>query len=89
MSDLRRPKPLLSQITTSNTNRSVDTNIITSLTAIMVVVVVVVVVVPLPLALVKLATLVEGDPKPLYSIATKPRCGVGRYFISWIAPLYP
>ena len=34
---------------------------------------------------VKLATIVEGDPKAPFSIATTPR----RYSFSWIAPLYP
>ena len=38
---------------------------------------------------VKLATLVEGDPKAPFSIATTPRCRVGRYSIPLIAPLYP
>ena len=37
---------------------------------------------------VKLATLVEGDQKVPFSIATTPRCRRGRYSISWIAPLY-
>ena len=39
--------------------------------------------------LVKLATLVEGNPKALFSIATTPKCRGGRYSISWINPLYP
>ena len=38
---------------------------------------------------VKLATLVEGDPKASFSIATTPRCRGGCYSIPWIAPLYP
>ena len=38
---------------------------------------------------VKLATIVEGDPKVPFSIATTPRCRGGRYSIPWIAPLYP
>ena len=38
---------------------------------------------------VKLATLVEGLPKVPFSIAYTLRCRVGRYFIPWIAPLYP
>ena len=38
---------------------------------------------------VKLATLVEGDPKAPFSIATTPRCRGGRNSIPWIAPLYP
>ena len=38
---------------------------------------------------VKLATIVEGDPKAPFSIATTPRCREGRYSIPWIAPLYP
>ena len=37
----------------------------------------------------KLATIVEGDPKAPFSIATTPRCRGGRYSIPWIAPLYP
>ena len=38
---------------------------------------------------VKLATIVEGDPKAPFSIATTPRCREGRYSFPWIAPLYP
>ena len=38
---------------------------------------------------VKLATIVEGDPKAPFSIATTPRCRGGRYSIPRIAPLYP
>ena len=38
---------------------------------------------------VKLATIVEGDPKIPFSIATTPRCRGGRYSIPRIAPLYP
>ena len=34
-------------------------------------------------------TLVKGDPKAPFSIATTLRCRGGRYSISWIAPLYP
>ena len=34
-------------------------------------------------------TLVEGDPKALFSIATTPRCRGGHNSISWMAPLYP
>ena len=43
------------------------------------------------LSKVKLATLVEGggDRKAPFPIATIPRCRGGRYFIPWIAPLYP
>ena len=37
----------------------------------------------------KLATLVEGDPKAPFSIATTPRCSGGRNSILWLAPLYP
>ena len=37
----------------------------------------------------KLTTLVEGDPKAPFSIATTPRCRGGRYSIPRIAPLYP
>ena len=37
---------------------------------------------------VKLATLIEDDPKGPFSIATTPQCSGGRYSISWIAPLY-
>ena len=36
----------------------------------------------------KLATVVEGDPKAHFTIATTPRCRRGRYSIPWIAPLY-
>ena len=37
----------------------------------------------------KLATIVEGDPKAPFSLATTPRCRGGRYSIPRIAPLYP
>ena len=37
----------------------------------------------------KLATLVEGDPKASFSIATTPMSREGHYSIPWIAPLYP
>ena len=37
---------------------------------------------------VKLATIVEGEPKVPFSIATAPRCRGGRYSFLWIAPLY-
>ena len=37
----------------------------------------------------KLATLVDGDPKAPFSIATTPRCREGSYSIPWISPLYP
>ena len=36
---------------------------------------------------VNLATLVEGDPKAPFSIATTPRCRGGHCSIPWIAPL--
>ena len=39
--------------------------------------------------IVKLVTVVEGDPKVPISIATTPRCSGGRYSFPWIAPLYP
>ena len=38
---------------------------------------------------VKLATLIEGDLKAPFSVATTPRCRGGHYSIPWIAPLYP
>ena len=38
---------------------------------------------------VKLATIVEGDPKAPFSEATTPRCRGGRYSFPWMAPLYP
>ena len=38
---------------------------------------------------IKLATLVEGNTKAPFSIATTPRCRGGRYSIPWIAPVYP
>ena len=36
----------------------------------------------------KLVTIVEGDPKAPFSIATTPRYRGGRYYIPWIVPLY-
>ena len=38
---------------------------------------------------VKLATVVEGDQKAPFSIATKLRCRGGCYSFPWTAPLYP
>ena len=38
---------------------------------------------------VKLVTVVEGDPKAPFSIATTLRCRGGRISIPWIARLYP
>ena len=38
--------------------------------------------------IIKLATIVEGDPRAPFSIATPPRCTEGRYSFPWIAPLY-
>ena len=38
---------------------------------------------------VKLATVVEGDQKAPFSIATTPRCSRRRYSFPWIAPLKP
>ena len=38
---------------------------------------------------VKLATVVEGDQKAPFSIATTPRYNGGRYSYPWITPLYP
>ena len=37
----------------------------------------------------KLATIVEGDLKVPFSLATTPMCRRGRYSFHWIAPLYP
>ena len=37
---------------------------------------------------VRLATVVEGDHKAPFSIATTTRCWRGRYFFPWITPLY-
>ena len=37
----------------------------------------------------KLGTLVEGDPKAHFSIATTPMCRGGHNSIPWIVPLYP
>ena len=34
------------------------------------------------------ATVVEGDPKAPFSIATTPRCREGHYFLLYISPLY-
>ena len=39
-------------------------------------------------AMVKLATVVEVDPKAPFSIATTPRCKRGCYSFPWMAPLY-
>ena len=39
--------------------------------------------------IVKLATIVKGDQKAPFSIATIPRCRGGHYSFPWIAPLYP
>ena len=38
---------------------------------------------------VKLATVVKGDQKVPFSIATTPGFRGGRYSFHWIAPLYP
>ena len=38
---------------------------------------------------VKLANIVEGDPKAPFSIATTPRCMGGHHSFPWFAPLYP
>ena len=35
------------------------------------------------------AIVVGGDAKSPFSIATTQRCGGGRYYFPWIAPLYP
>ena len=40
-------------------------------------------------AIVKLATLVESDPKSPFLIATTPKCRGGCYSFHWIAPLFP
>ena len=37
----------------------------------------------------KLATVVKGNQKSPFSIATTPMCKGGRYSFHWIAPLYP
>ena len=37
---------------------------------------------------VKMVTIVEGDLKAPFSIATTPRCRGGHYSFPWIAPLY-
>ena len=37
----------------------------------------------------KLATVVEGDPKAPFSIATTPKCREVCYSFPWITPLYP
>ena len=39
--------------------------------------------------IVKLVTVVEGDPRAPFSIATTPRCKGGRYSFPWIDPLDP
>ena len=38
---------------------------------------------------VKLVTVVKGDQKAPFSIATTPRSRGGRYSFTWIYPLYP
>ena len=38
---------------------------------------------------VNLTTIVEGDLKAPFSIATTLSCWKGRYCFPWIAPLYP
>ena len=38
---------------------------------------------------VKLATVVEGDQKAPFLMATTPSCRGGHYSFPWIAPLYP
>ena len=38
---------------------------------------------------VKLSTVVKGDQKAPFSLATTPRCQEGCYSFPWIAPLYP
>ena len=38
---------------------------------------------------IKLVTLVEGNPKAPFSIATTPRCRGERYSFPWIGPLCP
>ena len=40
------------------------------------------------IAKVKLGTVVNGDPKAPFSIATTPRCRGGCDSLRWIAPLY-
>ena len=41
-----------------------------------------------PYLLVRLATIVEGDPKAPFSLATTPRCRGGRKSFPLIAPFY-
>ena len=36
-----------------------------------------------------LVTVVKGDQRAPFSIATTPRCRGGRYSFPWIAPHYP
>ena len=38
---------------------------------------------------IKLATVVKGNQKTPFSIATTPRCRGGHYSFPWVAPLYP
>ena len=44
---------------------------------------------PTRIVKVKLATIVEGDQKAPFSIASTPRCSGGCYSFPWIALLYP
>ena len=39
--------------------------------------------------LLKLSTVVEGNQKAPFSVATTLRCRGGHYSFPWIAPLYP
>ena len=38
---------------------------------------------------IKLATVIKGDPKAPFSVATTARCKGERCYFFWIAPLYP
>ena len=41
------------------------------------------------LIIVNLATVIEGDQKAPFLIATTPKCRGGRYSFLWVTPLYP
>ena len=52
------------------------------------VIIIIIIIITLLKSPVKLATVVEGDKKALFSIATTSRCRGGCYSFPWIAPLY-
>ena len=45
--------------------------------------------VKMSISVAKLVTVVKGDPKAPFSVATTPKCRGGCYSFPWIASLYP